>query len=164
MYPPQPPQPYRPQRQRRGIPAWVLILACSVSAFIGLMVGAAASSGAKHAAAPAVTVTVTAPGEKAPAGNASGVASAPKPATSSPASQEITEGTWRVPEEVKPGTYRTDGADETGNCYWERLKDLTGGMDSTLANDLGSGPMTVTIQPGDKGFKTQGCKPWKKVG
>jgi hypothetical protein len=67
-----------------------------------------------------------------------------------------------VPQEVRPGTYRTAG-DADGNCYWARLKNLSGGLDAVLANGNVTGPTTVTIRKADKGFETTGCEDWRKV-
>lgn len=70
------------------------------------------------------------------------------------------DGTFLVPAEAKPGTYRSVGGE---TCYWARLRNLTGGVDSILANGNPSGPAIVTILPRDKGFQTQGCGEWTKV-
>ena len=60
---------------------------------------------------------------------------------------------------MKPGTYVTSGGE---GCYWARLKGF-GGHD-IIANDLSAGRARVTISPTDKGFETQGCGDWRKVG
>ena len=39
-------------------------------------------------------------------------------------------------EHISPGTYSTTAGN---SCYWERLKGLTGDLNATLANGLGSG-------------------------
>ncbi|MBA9002269.1 hypothetical protein [Thermomonospora cellulosilytica] len=70
------------------------------------------------------------------------------------------DGTWTVGEDVKPGTYRTDG--RVTNCYWERS---TRGGD-TIANDFvtnAPGGVTVTISPSDGGFTSEGCDRWLRV-
>jgi hypothetical protein len=67
------------------------------------------------------------------------------------------DGTYRVPADIKPGTYRTRGGD---GCYWERLKSFSGSLSSILANENADGPAVVTILPTDKGFKTEGCGTW----
>jgi hypothetical protein len=70
------------------------------------------------------------------------------------------DGTFLVPSEAKPGTYRSAGGDI---CYWARLKGTSGSMDELLANGLPSGPAVVTIMPGDKAFETRGCGQWTPV-
>ena len=109
---------------------------------------------AKAAAAPiappvtaTVTVTAAAPTSAAPAG--------------------IGDGTYVVGTDIKPGLYKTTGPADTGdlaNCYWERDRDLSGGMGSIIANDNTSGPTTVQISASDKAFKSNGCASWVKVG
>jgi len=77
------------------------------------------------------------------------------------------DGTFAVGTDIKPGLYKTTGpAPDSSfpNCYWERDKDLSGGMGSIIANDNSKGPTTVQIATGDKAFKTSGCANWTKVG
>ncbi|WP_194906663.1 hypothetical protein [Catenulispora rubra] len=115
---------------------------------------AAVTITAKAAAAPAApTVTVT----------ATATAAAP----TSAAATGISEGTYVIGTDIKPGLYKTSGPVDTGdlaNCYWERDRDLSGGMGSIIANDNTTGPTTVQISSSDKAFKTSGCAPWVKVG
>jgi hypothetical protein len=68
-------------------------------------------------------------------------------------------GTFQVGTDIQPGTYRTTGNDD-GLCYWERAKDASGGLDSTLANDNVTGSSYVTIKKTDKIFKSTDCKDW----
>jgi hypothetical protein len=68
------------------------------------------------------------------------------------------DGAHRISKgDVPPGTYRSQGGD---GCYWERLKDFTGGLTSILANDNAQGPAVVTILPADKGFNSNSCGTW----
>lgn len=67
------------------------------------------------------------------------------------------DGTWRVGEDIEPGTYRTGGNDF---CYWERLSGFSGEFNDIITNDFSSGPGTVTIQGSDAGFTSQGCGTW----
>lgn len=71
------------------------------------------------------------------------------------------DGMYLVPDEVKPGTYRST-ANIDGICYWARLRNLTGDGDSTIANGMGD-RQVVTIKPTDKAFETRGCGAWVKV-
>ncbi|MCP9976582.1 excalibur calcium-binding domain-containing protein [Actinomadura madurae] len=84
--------------------------------------------------------------------------SSPTPART-PKAPTITDGTWRVPAEVKPGTWRTKGGD---GCYWARLSGFSG-MDDIIANELADGAAVVTIKASDKGFQSKGCGTWKRV-
>ncbi|MBC9716755.1 hypothetical protein H9Y04_29900 [Streptomyces sp. TRM66268-LWL] len=72
------------------------------------------------------------------------------------------DGDFEVGADVKPGTYKTAGNDD-GMCYWERLKDSKGELESILANDNVTGTSYVTIKTGDKLFKSSGCKGWTAV-
>ncbi|HEU5160514.1 MAG TPA: DUF4190 domain-containing protein [Streptosporangiaceae bacterium] len=95
-------------------------------------------------------------GAPAPQESMSTVGPASKPSQSIPG-----DGTFRVPQDVQPGTYRTPGGEP---CYWARLRNLSGDLDSILANGNPTGPTTVTIRSTDKGFETTGCDDWQKVG
>ncbi|MFJ4781077.1 hypothetical protein [Streptomyces sp. NPDC088762] len=71
-------------------------------------------------------------------------------------------GTVEVGKDVQPGTYRTTGNGGAG-CYWERAKDSSGETDSIIANDNVVGASYVTIEAGDKVFKSTDCKDWEAV-
>jgi hypothetical protein len=68
-------------------------------------------------------------------------------------------GTYAVPSDVQPGTYRAVGR---GTCYWARMRGFGGELNDIIANG-NSVPEIVTIQPGDAGFQTQGCGRWVPV-
>jgi hypothetical protein len=70
------------------------------------------------------------------------------------------DGTYQVGTDVQPGTYRT--REGSTNCYYERLKDFTGGMNSIIANGNTNAPAIVTIKITDAGFNSQGCGTWTK--
>lgn len=71
----------------------------------------------------------------------------------------IGEGTWAVGANVAPGTYKAPGG---SGCYWARLRNFVGGIDSIIANDNASGQVVVTIAATDKGFQQHGCGTFKK--
>lgn len=71
------------------------------------------------------------------------------------------DGTWRVGEEIQPGTYRAPGG---GLCYWERLSGFSGNLGDIITNDFGTKNGTVTIASSDVGFHTEDCGTWKKIG
>lgn len=73
----------------------------------------------------------------------------------------IENGTWRVGEEVAPGTYRAPGG---GSCYWERLSGFSGDLDDIIANGVAERNVTVTIAPSDVGFHTNDCGTWTQIG
>jgi len=71
----------------------------------------------------------------------------------------IPDGTHFVGSQVAAGTYRTTSAGDS--CYWERMADFKGGVNSIIANDLG-GSTIVTIAASDTGFKSTDCGSWEK--
>lgn len=75
------------------------------------------------------------------------------------------DGTWLVPDEVRPGTYRGRSSGAVGDkCSWARLRSFDGAASSTIAGDLeGEGPVVVTIRRGDAGFRSRRCGPWERV-
>ncbi len=82
----------------------------------------------------------------------------PPPTTDPPAPEPgFGDGSFLVGRDIAPGLYRTDG---TGDCYWERLSDLSGNFDAILANDRTVGQVYVEMLPTDAGFSTEGCGRW----
>lgn len=75
----------------------------------------------------------------------------------SASTSRITDGTWIVGTDLKPGTYKASPGD---SCYWARLKSFDGGLDAIIANDLPSGRAVVTIKKTDEGFESNGCGTW----
>jgi hypothetical protein len=68
-------------------------------------------------------------------------------------------GLFMVNVDIKPGRYRSTGGD---GCYWERLKNFGG--DGTIDNDFLDGPTVVDIRSTDKGFKSEDCGTWSRIG
>lgn len=68
------------------------------------------------------------------------------------------DGTWRVGRDIRFGTYRT--TTYTDQCYWTRLSGFRHGLADVIASRIGSGYQVVTIQPGDRGFDSNGCGIW----
>ncbi len=87
-----------------------------------------------------------------------------RPSAAAPAS--IGDGTYVVGTDIKPGLYKTSGPADASIpiCYWERDRDLSGGIGSIIANDNSNGPTTVQISSSDRAFKTSGCATWVKIG
>jgi hypothetical protein len=73
----------------------------------------------------------------------------------------ITDGTWRVSDEVKPGTY-TATVPEGGLCYYARLRGFSGDPDELISNEVGQAGerVRVTIKKTDAGFETHDCGEW----
>ncbi|MGH3865074.1 MAG: hypothetical protein ACRDQ4_02865 [Pseudonocardiaceae bacterium] len=72
-------------------------------------------------------------------------------------------GKFVVGTDIAPGTYRTTGPSGHLDCYWERLKNTSSGTDSIIANNLGRGPATVTIDNNDGAFQTRWCNTWTRI-
>lgn len=83
-----------------------------------------------------------------------------------PAAGTITDGVWVVGTDIQPGTYRSPGAPAGGYCMWSRHSSVAGGpFDAITASDGSkAGQVLVTVQPGDKLFRTHGCAPFTKIG
>ncbi|MEU9857427.1 hypothetical protein [Streptomyces sp. NPDC047974] len=72
-------------------------------------------------------------------------------------------GMLKVGVDIAPGTYKSTG-NKDAECYWERAKDATHGVDSILANDNVTGTAVVKVTAKDAYFKTAGCGDWTKTG
>jgi hypothetical protein len=70
-------------------------------------------------------------------------------------------GTYRVPEEITPGTWRSVPVDF---CYWERLSGFAG-FDDIIVNEFTDVVTIAEIAPTDIGFVSEdGCGTWTKIG
>jgi hypothetical protein len=74
-----------------------------------------------------------------------------------PQATSFGDGAYAVGIAIAPGTYTTSGSSE---CYWEQDQNYTGEETSIISNNNASGPVTLTIPPSTKEFKTQGCGIW----
>jgi hypothetical protein len=83
-----------------------------------------------------------------------------EPEPQKPSFASFGAGTYQVGANIQPGTYRTRVG--SPNCYWERLRNFSGGMNGILANGGTSAPGIVTIEPTDVGFHSEGCETWTK--
>ena len=185
-YVPPTPPPYQPQQPsraprprwyRRG---WVLGIA---GLAVGLTIGAAGSGGTttKTVAGPTVTTpgpTVTqqvkVPGPtvsqkvtvKVPGPTVTKVVTKKVPAQAPAPAASYSDGTYVVGADIQPGVYKTTGPGSTNildSCYWARLANLSGDLDSINANDNISGPTTIQLQSGDKALELSGGCTWHKI-
>lgn len=77
----------------------------------------------------------------------------------------ITPGLWIVGAQITPGTYRADSS--TAGCYWRRVSDFTGAIESIIASQFVTSPgvQLVTIANTDVGFSaTAECGTWTRTG
>ncbi len=81
-----------------------------------------------------------------------------EPAPAAPEHATFGSGDFRVPQDIKRGTYRTREA--SPGCYWQTTKDFSGDLEAIIANENASGPTIVTITPAAKGFSTSDCAEW----
>lgn len=77
------------------------------------------------------------------------------------AARTIKAGTFEVGTEIKPGTYKTDGGDL---CYYERLRDLNGGVGSIITNEIVQGQGIMQIKKSDAYIKVSGTCTWTLKG
>lgn len=70
------------------------------------------------------------------------------------------EGTFRVGNEIRPGTYKAPGGD---GCYWERLSGFSGDFDDIIVNGGFQKNVVVEIQPSDAGFSSSNCGQWTRI-
>lgn len=81
----------------------------------------------------------------------------PQP-TPTPIKGLVRIGTHIVGKDIQPGIYRgLAGDDLFDSCYWARVSDLTGDMDSLIANDNGIGQFYVEVRGTDHALET-GCE------
>lgn len=70
--------------------------------------------------------------------------------------QKIPTGTYLVGIDIQPGTYKGQaGTDIMDSCYWERLRNVRGELDSIIANDNATGQYYIEVQPSDFALKTK---------
>lgn len=136
-----PPSNTEPTPPKRGVATWLKVLLIAGPLLVALLVGVALAAapdvqpaGTRIAVVPSEATTTAA---TMPAPPAKPAATTAAPAKAAPVT--IAEGTWEVPGEVKPGTYKVTAPGERGDgwaCYWARLKDMDGQLDSI--NDNGN--------------------------
>lgn len=76
----------------------------------------------------------------------------------------ITDGSWTVGRDVRPGTYRTSqpvGGGVANSCYWAISRSGTNGSDIIENDNVDGGFPTVTLSVGQD-FKSQACGTWVK--
>ena len=154
-------EPAQPKRGRR----WLVPVVCGVGGLVlGIIIGSAGHSSPTPAAAdnpevtPAPTVTVTITQTPTPEATAT---TKPAPPKSSAVGRFPGDGTYVVNTDILPGTYRSM---DNSECYWERERGLSGSFGDIIANDNINGQAIVKILKSDKGFKTERCSEWVRIG
>ncbi|MET7465681.1 hypothetical protein [Nonomuraea sp. NPDC005501] len=152
----------------RPTPRGRRFLAHSLTAVVSLIIGVGVGSGgdAENSASPRPTVTVTETEQAEPPSTVVETATSEPLAAqgkeSGPRTVVPGDGQYLVGEDIKPGTYKTAGADGD-NCYWARLKNASGELDAIIANDNTKGQTRVAVKKGEY-FETNGCQDWKRAG
>lgn len=82
------------------------------------------------------------------------------PITSSPTAP-FGDGVYIVNFDIRPGVWEAPGGN---GCYWQRSSRFSGSRFDRIQSGQLTGPHRVTIAAGDRGFDTQGCGTWRKVG
>lgn len=72
----------------------------------------------------------------------------------------FSDGMYIVGVDLAPGTYKNTPSQ---NCYYARLSNFTGGIDSILANNNTDNAAIVMISASDKGFESTNCGTWTKI-
>lgn len=163
-----PPPGTEPAPPRRGMATWLKAVLIFVPLFVLLMiiVGLAAPD-EQPPAAPQVIASVhsepATTGATQPAPPAKPVATS---ARATPAT--ISAGTWEVPGEVKPGTYKVTAPGARGEgwaCYWARLNDLDASFESINDNgNLDAGERGIlVVKKTDKFVELTGDCVWTAV-
>ncbi|MEU9714655.1 hypothetical protein [Streptomyces sp. NPDC047976] len=135
---------------------------------LGACTGGGGTSGSKDTGAKKPAAAGSSPAAGSPAAGGSPTAGGKTSAKPSEPKKDAKKaamrgsGTFQVGSDLQPGTYRTTGNKGLG-CYWERAKDASGEVESIIANDNVVGTSYVTIEAGDKLFKSNGCNDWETV-
>jgi hypothetical protein len=65
----------------------------------------------------------------------------------------LDEGTYLIGRDIEAGLYQGQG----DSCYWARLRNVSGGTRSIIANNISDGNFFVQIAPTDFAFTIKRC-------
>jgi len=82
--------------------------------------------------------------------------------TEEPAPSGFSAGVYQVGVDIKAGKYRT-GNPGGDTCYYAKLANLDGGLDSILANNNIEGPGIMSVSKGDSFIEFTGNCVWDKA-
>jgi hypothetical protein len=77
-----------------------------------------------------------------------------------PPKRSFSDGTYLVPEDIRPGLYQTDGHGDGTGCYWETDRNLSGDFNAIVSNDNIDGPTTIQLGSNVRAFKVNGGCLW----
>jgi hypothetical protein len=72
---------------------------------------------------------------------------------------KFSDGAFIVRTDIAPGTYRSSAS---GDCYWQRERNWSGGLGGIIANGIGTSHPVVSISASDKGFSSTDCGTWTR--
>jgi hypothetical protein len=141
------PNRYKP-RHRRTVSRRMVVALASALALIGLGCGAAPDDAPVRPNPPAETQAGTAQARKA-----------------KPAEPTIGDGQHAVGADIKAGTYTTTVPEDSFGCYWARVNDFEGELQSIIANgNLDTGAKgRIVVKSSDAGVEFNGGCEWKKA-
>ncbi len=117
---------------------------------------------ADAAAAPTVTATATITKTAKPLPAKTVTKTVVKTVEAEPeAGDLITDGTWVIGEDVKPGTYKVTEAITSGMCYWKIARSGTNGS-NIIENDIVQGGLPVVTLKVGQDFETNECGDWAR--
>ncbi|NUO56012.1 MAG: hypothetical protein HOV78_05075 [Hamadaea sp.] len=125
------------------------VVSCTAAMFNGAIGAANRADSAPQVAPPA-----SEPGPPVPS---------TKPVEKAP-TRGLRDGMLFVGKDVFPGTYSTTVPDGAVGCYWARLKDTDGELESVIANHVAmAGPISITVKKSDYAVEVrcEGAK-WTK--
>lgn len=151
-YTPNPPPP-----PRRMKVLWIIFgVMAVITVGLCLIVGLSIDNSKKPTDVPRTTAIATTAAQTHPTAKAVPV---------KPTVVVVGDGSWEVGTEIKPGTYTTTVGLNTGGCYWARLRNFDGGLDSIIDNgnyDPGAHGRIV-VKSSDKGVELTGGCAWMKI-
>ena len=162
LQPQQGPVPVQQQPKKRfGWPIVIVtaVVALSLGGIVGGIVGGS-GDGTATTAEPNATVTVTETADDESASKAP----SPKKTTEPEPESTMDEGTYEIGVDAKPGRYKTRVPEDSAGCYWEKLKDDSGGLNSVIANGEvnAGGRVSITLKRSEF-FLSEDCGTWIRV-
>ncbi|MEV0597305.1 hypothetical protein [Nonomuraea cavernae] len=155
-------------RQAKSSPTIILLCSGLAAAlgFLAWLVVGMTSTDESVARAPLPSVAATTGGTlPTPGGTAGGTPAALRTQPRAEPGDDWSVHMLIVGEDIEPGTYTSRSRD--GNpmvsCFWARFSSTAGLPADEIESNKVTGPVTVTIQPTDRGFATGGCEEWVKV-
>jgi len=152
-------RPTRPRRPRiPRAPLAVVTLAVATAALLAALFVVNADPPSSPTGTPALVVPES---PNAPSVGVQPVTPLPDPVNDTDGPLDGQSWTYRVGEQMTPGTWVTDGAAEPGEaCTWRRMRGVEQDTRTVVKEGSSSGRAEVIVKNGDE-FVTIGCNPWR---